>query len=77
MHRFKYSHKLPTSFGKVNQEILKNKRGQTIVECVLLLASITIISFGTLRIVNTNIADRWERIANIILEDPDQTLRVK
>lgn len=62
---------------KVNDEILNNQQGQTLVEFVLLLASIVIISFGMMKIINNSIADRWEVMANIILDDPNQKLEVK
>jgi Flp pilus assembly pilin Flp len=60
---------------------LQNKKtdesGQTLVEFVLLLASISIISFSFLKLVNGNISDRWERIYKAILDDETQTLRLK
>lgn len=55
----------------------KDQSGQTLVEFILLLAAIVIISFTFLNVLNTNIKDRWERIANIILDDKNQTLEIQ
>lgn len=59
------------------QNKITDERGQTLVEFVLLLASISIISFSFLKLVNGNISDRWERIYKAILDDETQTLRLK
>jgi Flp pilus assembly pilin Flp len=54
-----------------------NQSGQTLVEFILLLASITIISFSFLKAVNGNISDRWESLYNVILDDPNQKARLQ
>jgi hypothetical protein len=51
--------------------------GQTLVEFVLLLASITIISFTFLKVVNSNIGDRWKVIYELILDDPNQKVELR
>ena len=56
---------------------IKNQEGQTLIEFVLLLASITIISFGFMRMINSNIASRWEAMANVILDDKSQKLTIR
>lgn len=45
------------------------KRGQSIVEFVLLLAVITGVSFGFVAIMNGNIARYWEYSANLVVND--------
>lgn len=47
----------------------EGKRGQSIVEFVLLLAVITGVSFGFVAIMNGNIARYWEYSANLVLND--------
>ncbi len=56
---------------------IKKQSGQTLVEFVLLLAGIMIISVSFLSQINGYTAKRWETIANIILDDPDQKLQVR
>lgn len=55
---------------------LKDQSGQTLVEFILLLAAIVIISFSFLSILNSNISERWAKVANIILDDKNQTLTI-
>lgn len=61
----------------VSAQIAKNESGQTIVEFVLLLASIVIISFSFMKLVNGEVAKKWERMANMVLDDKTQTLRLR
>lgn len=61
----------------VTTKIAKDQKGQTMVEFVLLLSGIVIISFSFMKILNGQVADRWERMANIILDDKNQTLRLR
>ncbi|MBT4791207.1 MAG: hypothetical protein HON90_06520 [Halobacteriovoraceae bacterium] len=53
-----------------------DQSGQSLIEFVLLLAGIVIISFTFLRVVNSEMASRWENMANIILEDKTQKLTI-
>ena len=59
-----------------NVKIL-DQSGQSIIEFVLLMSSIVIISFTFMRLMNTNIADKWQELAQVILEDDSQTLTLK
>lgn len=51
--------------------------GQTLVEFVLLLLGILIISVSFLKQINGFVANRWEAMANEILDDPTQSLKVR
>ena len=62
---------------KLNTKILKNQSGQSLIEFVLLLVLIVVISTSFMRIVNTNTADIWTRMATLILDNPDETLQLK
>lgn len=55
----------------------ENQSGQTLVEFILILAGVAIVSFSFMAAVNGNIADRWKKIATVILDDPNQTLEVR
>ena len=55
----------------------KKQSGQTLVEFILILMGIVIISFGFMSAVNSNIADRWQKMATIILDDPNQKLEIR
>jgi Flp pilus assembly pilin Flp len=46
-----------------------NQKGQTLVEFVLLLAVISLISYGFVSIMNRNIGAYWEHCVNLILHD--------
>lgn len=56
---------------------IKDQSGQTLVEFVLLMAGIVIISLTFMRQINGNIASRWEKLANVILEDDGQKLKIR
>ena len=60
-------------FSKHNTK--KKQSGQTLVEFLLLLASIVVIAFSFMRLLNVNIADTWTQMAQAILEDDGQSLR--
>ncbi len=62
---------------ELNTKILKNQSGQSLIEFVLLLVLIVVISTSFMRIVNTNTADIWTRMATLILDNPDETLQLK
>ena len=59
------------------QVLAKNQKGQTLVEFILLLASIVAIAYGFLRIMNTNLSEEWLRMSQTILEDKNQQLRIR
>ncbi len=59
------------------KKIIKDQSGQTLIEFVLLLAGIVIISTTFMTQINGYIANRWEAMANVILDDPKQQIRLK
>ena len=59
------------------KDLTKNQSGQTLVEFVLLLASIVAIAFSFMRVVNTNLGDQWLQMSQTILEDENQQLRIR
>jgi len=63
--------------GKHTDKITKNQSGQTMVEFVLLISVIAIISLLFKQVINQNISKRWEKIANVILDDPTQTITIR
>lgn len=68
-------YKIPVQ--KSNTNLLKNQSGQSLVEFVLLLVLIVLIATSFMRIVNTQVADIWLRMATLVLENEDQTLQLK
>lgn len=52
---------------RLNEKL--GKKGQTIVEFVLLLAVVTGLSFGFVAVMNKNLARYWEYSANLIVND--------
>lgn len=58
-------------------EIVKNQEGQSFVEFVLLLALISILSLGYLKVVNTNISEFWRGAALFIIDDKNEQLEVR
>jgi hypothetical protein len=56
---------------------LLNRRGQSIVEFVLLLAVISGLSYGFVAIMNKNLAAYWQYSANLIIDDKPGTKTVK
>lgn len=59
------------------KKITKNQSGQTLVEFILLLASIVAIAYTFMRVVNTNLGDQWTLMSQTILEDETQQLRIR
>lgn len=55
----------------------ENQSGQTLIEFILLLAVIVIISFTFTSGVNTAISQRWQALANIVLDDNNQNLVIQ
>jgi len=56
---------------------LKDQKGQTLIEFLLLLVSLVAIAFTFMRVVNGNLAEQWTGMSQVILEDPTQTLQVR
>lgn len=54
---------------KKNTNHLNNQNGQTLVEFIMLLASIVLVSMIFMKIVNGNIAKYWSSMANTLLID--------
>lgn len=47
----------------------KGQRGQAIVEYVLLMAVMSLITYGFVYFMNRNLAKYWEYSANLVLND--------
>jgi Flp pilus assembly pilin Flp len=60
-----------------NKVILKDQRGQTLVEFVLVLLSILIVSMVFMKIVNGNVAKYWTAMANTLLIDVEGNQKLK
>ena len=50
---------------------LLNQRGQSLVEFVLLLAVISMLSYGFVAVMNRNIGAYWEHCVNLVVTDND------
>jgi hypothetical protein len=46
-----------------------NQRGQSLVEFVLLLAVISMLSYGFVSVMNRNIGTYWQYAVNLIIND--------
>jgi hypothetical protein len=57
--------------------ILKNNKGQSLVEFVLLITSIMLISLLFLKVTNTNIAKYWLYMGKLLMEDETQSLELR
>lgn len=55
-------------------KLIKSQKGQTLVEFVLLLAVISLISYGFVSIMNRNIGAYWEHSVNLIVNDGPESL---
>jgi hypothetical protein len=62
---------------KREESSITSEKGQTLIEFVLLLAAIGIISVTFMTQINKYTANRWLAMAQIILDDPTQTLQLK
>lgn len=58
-----------TDKNKQDVNILKNEQGQSLVEFVLLLASILLVSMVFMKIVNGNIGKYWTAMGQTLLID--------
>lgn len=47
----------------------KKRKGQAIIEFVLLLAVMTLITYGFVYFMNRNLARYWEYSANLVIND--------
>lgn len=58
---------------------LKNEKGQSFVEFMLLLLVMISLSFIYLKIVNTNVSKIWTLMVNTVIQDtnPDGEVRIK
>lgn len=59
------------------EKLIKDQSGQTLVEFVLLLASIAIIAYSFMRLTNGGIRDRWTKMAQMVLDDESQQLTTR
>lgn len=54
---------------------MRKQSGQTLIEFIFLMASILSIGFLFLKIMNYNLAEVWQTLAQIITEDENLRLR--
>jgi Flp pilus assembly pilin Flp len=62
---------------EITKKNIKDQSGQTLVEFVLLLLAIVVISTTFMTQINGYIANRWEAVANVILDDPNQQIKLR
>lgn len=72
---FKRRYKFPMK-DNTNKK-LKDQSGQTLVEFILLLLGIVVLSTTFMSQINGYIANRWEAMANVILDDPTQQIKLR
>lgn len=63
-------------FNIENKIIKNNQNGQSLVEYALLLFSVMVISLLFMRSINSGVANYWVALANLILDDKSQILRL-
>lgn len=56
---------------RIENSILNNQKGQSLVEFILLFAIIVGISFAFMKGINSGLGVRWTAIANQLLIDTD------
>ena len=61
---------------RISDKIILDQKGQTLVEFILLLFVLMLTSLLFLSTVNNGTATMWERIGNMLLEDPSNRLRL-
>lgn len=59
------------------KNLVQNQDGQSFVEFIFLLALISILSLGYLKIVNTNIAEFWRGSVTFIIDDKNEKVEVR
>ena len=64
-------------FGHPTKKLVKNQKGQTLVEFILLLASIVAIAYSFMGVVNRNLGEQWTEMSQAILEDENQRLEIR
>ena len=57
--------------------IIKKQSGQTLVEFILLLSVIAIISFTFMARINGLTGERWQAMAEVLLEDENQPINIR
>lgn len=62
-------------FSKVKKKYL-NQDAQTLVEFILLLAVLTGFSLLFMKLLNDSISKYWEFFVNMVIEDPNITLKI-
>jgi len=74
---FKWTY-FPKQNSQINRdELIANQKGQSLVEFVLLLSVIMLISLLFLKLINTNIANYWQAMGTVLLEDPTQRIEMR
>lgn len=58
-------------------KIIKNQKGQSLVEFVLLLSIIMLLSLGFLKTVNTGVSTYWLGMGQMLVEDNSQQLQLR
>lgn len=59
------------------QNLVKNQRGQSLLEFILLFAIIVSFSLIVVKGINGGLAEYWRDMAQIILQDPTQVLTLR
>ena len=47
------------------------EKGQSFVEFILLMLMVIMLSYGFMRVVNTNLGKTWVKMVNMIIKDTD------
>jgi hypothetical protein len=61
----------------VKKQKVLDQKGQSLVEFILLLASILIISIGFLKAINGGMGNQWKAMTIILLEESNQTVEFR
>ena len=68
---------LPNLLDQRRKPNIRNEKGQSLVEFVLLLSVIMLLSLGFLKVVNGNVSKYWLAMAKVLVEDDSQELRLR
>ncbi len=49
--------------------VILDQKGQSFIEFVLLMLIVVGLSYGYMKIVNGNLAKRWEKMVNVVIND--------
>lgn len=65
-----------STLHKIDKNLAKNEKGQSLIEFILLLLVLVIITFAMMRGFNSLIAERWTSLIKIIAAPTDTPIEM-